>query len=281
MLGAVVTVGIGQACGNMHALSSSYSSARAAVSYRVLYGASRAINMKENVPQEISNSGQGNDVQLANLFKMIRLGSEEDVERAVEQYLDHTSLKERSLQWYHVDIMELINALYRFAANHEITAKAFPENLKALYARLLDMDSHALKKWAADICLFFHAELLDARNRSTKSFVSKAKEYVHNNYTDETLSLDGVCQVLGVSNSYFSTVFKKKEGTSFVGYLTDYRMDQASRLLIETNDKSYVIARQVGYTDPNYFSYVFKRRFGVSPSRYRTEHTGNGDGGEK
>ena len=215
MLGAVVTVGIGQACGNMHALSSSYSSARAAVSYRVLYGASRAINMKENVPQEISNSGQGNDVQLANLFKMIRLGSEEDVERAVEQYLDHTSLKERSLQWYHVDIMELINALYRFAANHEITAKAFPENLKALYARLLDMDSHALKKWAADICLFFHAELLDARNRSTKSFVSKAKEYVHNNYTDETLSLDGVCQVLGVSNSYFSTVFKKKEGTSF------------------------------------------------------------------
>ena len=49
-------------------------------------------------------------------------------------------------------------------------------------------------------------------------------------------------------------------------------MEKAARLLIETNEKSYMIARNVGYTDPNYFSYVFKRRFGTSPSKYRTEH---------
>ena len=55
-------------------------------------------------------------------------------------------------------------------------------------------------------------------------------------------------------------------------YLTEYRMERASRMLMETNEKSYIIARNVGYTDPNYFSYVFKRRFGVSPSKYRMEH---------
>ena len=49
-------------------------------------------------------------------------------------------------------------------------------------------------------------------------------------------------------------------------------MEQASRMLIETNEKSYIIAKNVGYADPNYFSYVFKRKFGVSPSKYRTEH---------
>ena len=81
--------------------------------------------------------------------------------------------------------------------------------------------------------------------------------------------------MLGVSNSYFSTIFKKKTGKSFIGYLTDYRMDQASRLLIETKEKSYNIARQVGYTDANYFSYVFKRRYGISPSRYRSEYLEN------
>ena len=52
-------------------------------------------------------------------------------------------------------------------------------------------------------------------------------------------------------------------------------MEQAARLLIETNEKSYIIAKNVGYTDPNYFSYVFKRQFGVSPSKYRTEYTGS------
>ena len=65
---------------------------------------------------------------------------------------------------------------------------------------------------------------------------------------------------------------KKETGDSFISYLTDYRMERASSQLIETNEKSYIIAKNVGYTDPNYFSYVFKRRFGVSPSKYRREH---------
>ncbi len=53
-------------------------------------------------------------------------------------------------------------------------------------------------------------------------------------------------------------------------------MDKAAEMLTGTNEKSYIIAKNTGYTDPNYFSYVFKRRFGVSPSKYRTEHTENG-----
>ena len=100
---------------------------------------------------------------------------------------------------------------------------------------------------------------------------------MQNNYADEELSLDSVCEALGVSNSYFSSIFKKETGNSFISYLTDYRMDQASAQLIETNEKSYIIAKNVGYADPNYFSYVFKRRFGVSPSKYRREHTESGN----
>ena len=102
--------------------------------------------------------------------------------------------------------------------------------------------------------------------------MENAKDYVENHYSNEEVSLDTVCEALGVSNSYFSTIFKKETGKSFIGYLTDYRMERASRLLLETNEKSYIIGKKVGYTDPNYFSYVFKRKFGVSPSKYRTEH---------
>ena len=134
------------------------------------------------------------------------------------------------------------------------------------------MDPDTLKKWLTDLSLSFHDKLTSARSRSTKSFVLRAEEYVRSNYADEELSLDDICETLGVSNSYFSTIFKRETGKSFIGYLTDYRMDCASRLLLETNEKSYIIAKKVGYTDPNYFSYVFKRRFGVSPSKYRAEH---------
>ena len=46
-------------------------------------------------------------------------------------------------------------------------------------------------------------------------------------------------------------------------------------MLVETGEKSYMIAKSVGYSDPNYFSYVFKRSYGVSPSKYRTEYAEN------
>jgi two-component system response regulator YesN len=272
IIGAVVTIGVGSVCNNILELSQSYSSAREAVSYRVLFGASRAINMKEIVPKKPGESNMMNDAELSNLFKMIRLGSPEDVRKAVDKYLNHVLVPAKSLQHHYIAVMELIGGLYRFSVNNNIETEDFLGDIRKLYSRLLDLEYDALREWVIQVSLSFREELISARSKSTKSFVSKAKEYVHNNYADEELSLDSICEVLGVSNSYFSTVFKKETGNSFIGYLTDYRMDRASRLLIETNEKNYIIAQSVGYADPNYFSYVFKRRFGVSPSKYRTEY---------
>ena len=102
--------------------------------------------------------------------------------------------------------------------------------------------------------------------------MTEAQNLVKNRYMEAEISLDEVCSVLGVSNSYFSSVFKKETGKPFITYLTDYRMDFAADLMVNTNDKSYTIAEKVGYSDANYFSYVFKKRFGVSPSKYRTKY---------
>lgn len=272
MIGAVVTVGIGQVCKNMMELPRSYSSAWEAVSYRAIYGAAKAINIKEIVPRNVDKSGLSNDAELSELFKMIRVGSGEDVVEAANRYLGSISFPDKSLQQHHVDIMELVSTLYRFSVNHDIALEGHMEDMKKLYNSLLDFEPDALQKWLVDTCLSFREQLIHVRSNSTKSLVSRAREYVCSHYGDAELSLDNICEALGVSNSYFSTIFKKETGNSFIGYLTDYRMDWASRLLIETNEKSYMIAKQVGYSDPNYFSYVFKRRFGVSPSKYRTEH---------
>ena len=54
--------------------------------------------------------------------------------------------------------------------------------------------------------------------------------------------------------------------------MTDYRMDIAEELILSGEDKSYKVAEKVGYLDANYFSYVFKKRYGVSPSKYRARH---------
>ena len=251
-------------------------SAREAVSYRGIYGATKAINIKEIAPQEMVQSGSAGEMEMANLFKMIRLGSEQEVLDAVNRYWNQISFPSKSLQQHHIAVMEMVSALYRFSSNNEISMEDFGGDMGKLYTKLLDLEPETLHKWLRETSLSFREKLIHARSRSTKSFVLKAEEYVRNNFYDEEISLDRICEILGVSSSYFSTIFKKETGKSFIGYLTDYRMEQASRLLIETNEKSYIIAKQVGYTDPNYFSYVFKRRYGVSPSKYRTEHTESG-----
>lgn len=71
------------------------------------------------------------------------------------------------------------------------------------------------------------------------------------------LSVEIVCEQLNLSQSYFSTIFKKETGENYVAYVRSIRMKKAAELLNRTEEKTYVIAQQVGYTDPYYFSSVF------------------------
>ena len=97
----------------------------------------------------------------------------------------------------------------------------------------------------------------------------KAKLYIEENYTDSRLSVEDLCNHLNVSATWFSVTFKREMGMSFISYLTQVRLEHAVELLDNTEDKSYMIAQKVGYTEANYFSYVFKKKYGVSPSKYR------------
>ena len=168
--------------------------------------------MKEIIPQKTVQPVISNDAVLSNLFKAIRIGSEEDVAKAARQYICQTILPKNSLQQHHIYIMELVSALYKFSVNTDISMEEFSVNINELYSSLLDVEPDALREWLERTSLSLREKLIAARNKSTKSFVDQAVEYVHNNYADEELSLDSVCSELGVSNSYFSTILKRKQG---------------------------------------------------------------------
>jgi two-component system response regulator YesN len=72
-----------------------------------------------------------------------------------------------------------------------------------------------------------------------------------------------------MSSCYFSVIFKKAAGVTFINYLTGLRISKAKKLLLNSNKKSYEISFQVGYDNPTYFSTVFKKMTGLTPIDFK------------
>lgn len=266
---ARVTAGIGHVCDQLSEIPLSYQGAKNAVSYRVLYGNTRAISIAEMDPQESADM-PWEEPYIRNILKKIKMGEQEPLCEAIGDFTAQLSNSKMSLQKYQILIMELITEIFRFGSNNQLNMEEiFGEN-SDVYSQTLQLESpEALKEWLDDKCLKMQKQVLNERQDTTKSFVTRAIEYVKENYGNKDLSIETICGYLGVSAAYFSTVFKKETGKTFINYLTDYRMEQAVERLLTKDEKTYIIAEQVGYSDPNYFSYVFKKQFGVSPSKYK------------
>ncbi len=273
---ATVTAGIGKAVGSLRELPQSFSGATDAMSYRVLYGRGTAINIAEIAPEEHSteaipqaNALMKKEEQLQDLFHSVRMDSLEKVEEKIDAYLSSNVPEKPSIQDYHFFLMELVTEIYKFLNQNRIEVeKVFPQE-EDIYRKVQKMDVQELSRWLKECCGKVQKMIQENRSDSTKSFVRKAIDYVNRNYSDQDLNVEHICDYLNVSAAYFSTVFKKETGKTFINYLTDFRMEKAVRMLLEDNEKTYIIAEAVGYSDPNYFSYAFKKKFGMSPSKYK------------
>ena len=269
VIGAVVTAGIGMVCDNISNINNSYDGAREAVSYRVLYGTKRAINIDEITSNKQNMGLQSEETKMHELFKTIYLGNEQEIEAATNREVDRIHSNSNTISQYKLYTMEMVGAFYRFCENNFIDFNDFLGEMSNPYEKVPKMDESTLKKWIVQVSTEMGKQLKSVRNSKSRRLINDAKNIVANRYMEEDLSLDKVCSIMGVSNSYFSSIFKKETGISFVSYLTDYRMDIAAKLILDTNEKSYKIGEMVGYMDANYFSYVFKKKFGISPSKYR------------
>ena len=101
-----------------------------------------------------------------------------------------------------------------------------------------------------------------------KHAIREAVYYIHQNY-HQNISVEKVALHVDKSNNYFSYLFKKEMGMSFVEYLNRIRIDKAKELLNTSTYKTYEISELVGFSDYKYFSSVFKKVEGVSPTQYK------------
>lgn len=102
-----------------------------------------------------------------------------------------------------------------------------------------------------------------------RSILKTAVDFIDSHYMEEDISLNTVANVANVSSNHFSALFSQNMGQTFIEYLTTLRMNKAKELLRCTGMRSSEIAGEIGYKDAHYFSYLFKKTQGMTPSDYR------------
>lgn len=111
----------------------------------------------------------------------------------------------------------------------------------------------------------------DADNENVnrlRVMVAMVEEYIRSNYMLD-ISMQDAAQAVNYSETYFCKMFKQQYGQSFTAYLTNYRIEEAKKLLLQPTVNVKCVGERVGYIDSNYFARVFRRNTGMSPSEYR------------
>ena len=115
--------------------------------------------------------------------------------------------------------------------------------------------------------------------------IARARYFLDRNYAEPDLMLKDTAAEARMSVSRFSTLFAREMGCTFTEYITRLRIEAACALLRDTQNRISLIAADVGYNDSHYFSWVFRRNMGMTPTEYREreqwKHVRDGEGAEQ
>lgn len=151
------------------------------------------------------------------------------------------------------------------------------KKIEKYYLKVFDeiLYSPVLYRIVQEMLLFIY-ELLECakkeKDKSRMNIIEKGINYIEINFHNPNLSLEDVALAMNRNPSYYSHLLMKKYGLSFRSILTNIRMNEAKKLLEETDLTIQEIAYKVGYRNANYFSKMFKEVTNVSPRDYRTRH---------
>ena len=205
------------------------------------------------------------------IYNFLKSGTLSEVDDLVDEYFVGMGEEAiRSIMFRQYVLVESLISSITFLDGLGIDKDKAPEMLGNLSDPVKYIENvDASKNYIKDLLRL----MIDYRNQlSDKKYteiIEKAKKYIQDNYQNDDMSLQFVASSVNVSSNHFSAIFRKETGDTFIDYLTTVRMDKAKDLLTCTSMKTSEIGFEVGYRDPHYFSYIFKKTQGMSPKEYR------------
>ena len=165
----------------------------------------------------------------------------------------------------------VFNTLLRKAIEPSKVHPYYIDAISSKYARIIEeadeVPEELMWQMVRDYCAY-------VRRYSLKEYspaVQKVMNYVNLNVA-EPLTLKSLAAMCFISPSYLSALFKQEAGTTLIDYINTQRVNRAAQLLEHSSHAIAAVAEEVGILDVNYFTKIFKKTLGVTPTRYRREH---------
>ncbi len=223
----------------------------------------RFISDMENVNTYISKPV---DMITMELERLLKTAEEDVLNTFLNRVFDDSEMGHNEFL-----MMQLMSTIYAVLSS-AVEEKEVELLLKqmAFSDKLLVRHSYdKIKKSIREFAFMAHRMIVNQRKHNSELICEEAIQIINQEYTDENLKLSSISERLHVSASYLSTLIKKEQGDSFVSLLTEKRMKIAKEYLLCSSRKILEIANVCGYSDHHYFSYCFKKYYGISPNKMR------------
>lgn len=207
----------------------------------------------------------------AALEHALRYGTAEQVSAVLETLKADAALDATDARNLNLYIINLVSLLANYAATSGMDINELAEvDIIDLMSRIRNLDQ--LFSWVANIAGRIRERSIASKASNAQRMLEQAVNLIRKSYTDPDLTMDFICDRLGISASYLGQLFKKYRDITFVKFLTGVRIDKAKDLLSTTGDRVVEVALQCGYKDVYYFSHTFKKATGFPPKKYREDN---------
>lgn len=274
-------VAVGEEADRLSKIKQSYHTAARTYAFRYLYdGHILYYNMLEQVKENSADTSKTEAVQLKNvninalnpeiLQKFLSSGLEDEVDSFVHDYF-HAIGREpmESLVFRNYVVLNVRFSALSFLKKIGYDDTELSREETDDVVKKTSQSTEASVAYAEEVlkrAIAIRDENAGSQNRSV---LKQATDFIDGHYMDEEISLNRVAHAANVSANHFSALFSQNMGQTFIEYLTSLRMGKAKELLRCTSKRSSEIAGEVGYKDAHYFSYLFKKTQGMTPSEYR------------
>ncbi|SEO30129.1 two-component system, response regulator YesN [Paenibacillus sophorae] len=264
-----VTIGAGTVCRTPEMLFHSFADALQALDYRLILGNNRVIWI-EDVESRTSRLPVYDELTEQSLIRTVKLGTVQELTEIINELFGTLDGSQVTANEYRIFLLEIITSILRMAKESGgETNELFGSGIMSLTDMNKFNNMEEAKQWIIDICTRLMNHIALERQSSYKHLVEQAKNFIKSHYQETDISIGKVCRHLHISTGYFSSIFKRETKMTFVNYLLLIRLEAAKELLRTTELKAFEIAEKIGFADPNYFSFCFRKKFGQSPKEYK------------